>query len=337
MKHFGKFKIEIRNEETGIIKDTGYIDNLVLNNYFSEPSSRYYFKRLYLCFGTGSTTPAVTDKTLVDMVPGVIGTNTSLNFPQVIKGYDSTTKIFTHTIEITFEGGKGDIQGNISELGLSYNSSVGNTGFITRALVKDEQGNPTTISLGENDILTVNYTIGYTVDLTSSLLETKTINIKGQDTTVSYHAIGYDSGKSSTSLGLWATESSISTANKYLAWCVNRDAFDYLKAYTGSVLDFSKATVSEETDVVYSRFSSLSSLTTLDGTSIKKGISEPIVVDAGTGTGTWNFLVLSYKRTSLLDNKFDSSIAMVFDPPIIKDENEEFIFNNLDLICSRKI
>lgn len=336
MKHFGKFKIEIRNEETGIIKDTGYIDNLVLNNYFNSIKSTYLFNDLYLCFGTGSTPPAVTDTSLVSMLPGNLRSAQYLRGSRFIKGYDSNTKIFTHTIEIPFEGSKGAIQGNISELGLSYKTYVGNTEFITRALVKDEQGNPTTISLGENDILTVHYTIGYTVDLTSSLLETKTVNIKGQDTTVYYHAIGYDSGKISGDSSVWATEDSTRSENRYLAWCLNRYSFSYIKVYTGSVLDFSKATVSEGTNFVYSVPYRLSREDVPDGTNITKKLSSPLVVGTGEGTGSWDFLVLSETPKSLLDNKFNCSVAMVFDPPIIKDENDEFIFNNLDISCSRK-
>lgn len=337
IKHFGKFKFKIENTDTGEVKETGYIDNLVLDNYFNQSNSRFNFYYLYLCFGSGSTAPSSTDVTLENMLPGYISSGRYLKYDRVKRGYDAVTKTYTYTLDITFSGTKGAVQGNVSEVGLSYTTRLNNDEFITRALVKDDNGVPTTISLGANDILTVYYTIGYTVDLNNSLLESKTVEIKGQPTNVELHAIGYDRTNWQTPNDIWADEDGTNSGQRYLAWSVNIYCVNYLNAYTGGIDDFSKATPSPGTQVVYKHGTNLSRDIEVDGTNITNKLSTPVVVPPGKGTGTWNFIVLSSSSNSILSSSHSSSVALVFDPPIEKGANDEFTFNNLDVSCRKKL
>lgn len=183
IKHFGRFKIVIENKEkqTKVVHD--WQDNVVLKKVFNAHLSTYPINTLYLWLGTGSTTPTSSDSGLVSPTHMMAGSyNQRGNRMSTI--VDRSTGIMKYTTEQVFTGSTGQVVGNISELGMSVLSgSYNDTYVFTRALIKDNEGNPTTITLGEFDKLTLYYDYGWEFDLNQELLNT-TFDYKGINTNV---------------------------------------------------------------------------------------------------------------------------------------------------------
>ena len=146
IKQFGKFQLIARNVKTGVIQDTGWIDNLVLDNCFNfifQPMGVNWFIDL----GTGSTPPTVADTSLETPLD-----SKAAGTPSATKAGASTS--FSSPIYSTSAGWEltynlGEVVGNVSEIGIKRDNNL-----MTRALITDGAGDPTTIVLGANDILT---------------------------------------------------------------------------------------------------------------------------------------------------------------------------------------
>ena len=157
MKPFGKFQIKTRNIITGKETNTGWCDNLVLNQAFNEvrvPVSSYVWK---IQLGSGSTPPSLSDTSMETLI-----ISKGAGAPSGAKAGSSTTfssPVYSTSAGWELEFGIGEVIGNISEIGVT-----GGTLLTTRALITDEFGDPTTITVGVDDILTVNYRIGYEID-----------------------------------------------------------------------------------------------------------------------------------------------------------------------------
>lgn len=101
----------------------------------------------YCHVGTGSTTPANTDTTLAAFLAS---TTTKISANQ---GVQSTPPYYGwNVIQYRFAPGVAD--GNISEVGIGWGAS---TNLFSRALVLDEEGDPTTITVLEDETLDVYY------------------------------------------------------------------------------------------------------------------------------------------------------------------------------------
>lgn len=156
MKLFGKFQIKVKNVVTGKETDTGWLDNIVLNNAFNKvtPNGGYYIQ-----LGTGSATPSVSDLALDSFLVSVSVGASNKNLAGASTSFSSPVYSSSAGWEEVFP--LGAVVGNVSEIGLSGSASGD---LITRALITDALGDPTTITVGINDILTVNYLVGYEVD-----------------------------------------------------------------------------------------------------------------------------------------------------------------------------
>ncbi len=185
MKLFGRFRIQVKDTITGKDTDTGWIDNLVLNNTFTQlrlPVSNYSW---IIQLGTGTTPPTLADTSL----------ETWLYSKGVSGGWDGGGAAFNDPIYSTSgilsqEYALGEVVGNISEIGLSNTSS--STGNLhTRALITDGAGDPTTITLTSTDILKVTYEVGYEID-TSFDAGAVTVDFDGQsvDLTAKWLSLG---------------------------------------------------------------------------------------------------------------------------------------------------
>ncbi len=157
IKFIGKFQLIVRNVLTGKITDTGWLDNLVLDNVFNYKYVPASSASWYIELGTGSTPPTVADLSLETLLISKFANNP-------VSGAAGSGTDFISPIYSTSEGWElvfdlGEVIGNISEIGISANNNL-----FTRALITDGSGDPTTITLGANDILTVNYRLGYEMD-----------------------------------------------------------------------------------------------------------------------------------------------------------------------------
>lgn len=310
VKHYGRFSIKVENTETGEIRELPEQDNLVLNKAFSLGGFTERVQGGFYClFGTGSTAPDITDTGLSNPLRTYLYTTPYVGRKAFFSGND-----FFVEMNMQFTGVAGSVIGNISELGLSLTSNE--TGLFTRALIKDDYGTPTTISLGANDILTVNYTYGCTIDLTTSLITSKDITIGGVVTTVELHWADYDIDNDYD--GFWYTDDRRSNmpANP-IAYC------EYLNPYQGVIEDFSDI-ASQATLLKASSTSSPNpSAGYADGT--VSGVSMTNAsFPAGSCTGTWNGIL------------FYSSVAcnvccLTFDPPLVKGADDVFTIDSLIL------
>lgn len=101
--------------------------------------------------GTGTTPPEGTDAGLENSIGSVV--NTGYVSGSRSRSADRSTVDWTYTKVFTF--GLGAISGNLTEIGCSDEDGY----FISRALIKDDLGNPTTITVLPSEQLVVTYRI----------------------------------------------------------------------------------------------------------------------------------------------------------------------------------
>lgn len=143
-----------------VVQDTGFFENIITDaglhalatfegDYNESDFRKAFFKEIYI--GSGATAPTAEDEALENLVAtGVnptyftIGTSESLDFG----GYVG--------VKMKKQFNKGDFVGMLSEVGLGVDTP---TVLFSRALVVDESGTPTPITVTANDFLTVIYTV----------------------------------------------------------------------------------------------------------------------------------------------------------------------------------
>jgi hypothetical protein len=321
VKHHGRFSIKVTNTETGEVRELPKQDNLILNKAFSLSDFSKSANYVFCFFGTGSSVPSVTDVTLASEV-GYISTGTSVNggfTTESVRG----ANLFTSETTIIFEGTTGKIKGNISEIGLSLTYTE--SSLFTRALIKDEHGSPTTISLGASDIVTVEYTYGFTIDLTTSLITSKNVIIGGVSTTVELHWADYD--VNNVTHGLWDTSNPSLLKNlprNPMAFC------KYLNPYEGVISDFSD--IDDQVTFLKASYNSAPNPSsgysdgTVSGISLSNG-SFP----NGNCTGTWDGILFSQQNLNCF------TCALTFDPPLVKGADDVFTIDSLILGAIRGI
>lgn len=330
MNYFGKFRIEVSNKETGDYYDTGFNDNVFLNKFFSLSNAASKSYRPYVVFGSGSSVPTINDTNLQSSILGanILSETTQINTKT------QTNNVFKYEKVLTFEGTKGKVQGNISELGLSF--SQYDSLLFTRSLVKDTQGNPTTISLGANDVVKLTYKIGYTVDLNTSLLDTQTINIGGVQTTVELHAAGYN--KTGNPDGnFWEPKSDY--VGQYAIYWMGLDTYTtfsdalFAQVLQGDVTDAGNFTLAPGTTILKPTTRLRRSLNA-DGTYINSTLANISSV-AGDAVGTWNIIAFSTGNLHADDPSYCPVFYIKFSPGIVKQQNEDLDISGLTVRCGR--
>lgn len=181
----GEFRCVVKRADGSTKIDTGYQKNLILNqglDFFGGGNGSDMMA--YCVIGSGNSQPSYTQNKLDTAVLGVRGTASSTKYD-----YDAsrdgnlykTNKVCKYSFT-----GLNNV--NISELGLSSNYTNNTTYYLcTRALIKDSQGNPTTITVLSGEILEVYYKIWAVYDTTD---KTGTINlIDGVGGSVAYNYV----------------------------------------------------------------------------------------------------------------------------------------------------
>lgn len=145
------------------VNSTAFPSNQVL----SSANYSYGIMRR-VAVGTGSTAPTVNDTDLVSTLASKTENNdTAVNNTY---SYDSNTDTFEFVHSKSFPFPLGAVVGNISEVAVFSNTTVAgvyNT-LVSRALIVDDLGNPTTITLTAEDQLVVVYTMVLQVPRTIS-------------------------------------------------------------------------------------------------------------------------------------------------------------------------
>lgn len=144
-QEFGaRFKLVARNAKTDeITKETEWFLNEVLDTGLNRMSVGVWFNTC--CVGSGNSTPNPSQVSLDNFIA-----STTLQ-QDGTGGVQTTTSPVYWWYRITWRFGEGVAAGNISEVGVGWSD----TGLWNRALIKDINGNPTTITVLSDEYLDV--------------------------------------------------------------------------------------------------------------------------------------------------------------------------------------
>lgn len=203
MKVCGEYNLVITRAD-GTITETGWFDNLILDlgldymgtGTMDQSGNTFNPPMVANCqVGTGSSTPLVTQTGLDARVAGTSfnGFNTPYaNTPRTVSPYEFLTTF-------TFPFAQGAVVGDITEVGVGPSGTAST--LFSRALILDNGGSPTTVSLISIDQLTVYYRIKLYTPLTdftgSVIISGDTYNYTGRQAgatnggNMSWHLCGY--------------------------------------------------------------------------------------------------------------------------------------------------
>ena len=168
----GEFRVVVKRADGSTKIDTGYQKNLILNqglNFFGGGNGSDMMG--YCVIGGGNSQPVYTQNKLDTAITGVSGANFSTKYDYDAARDGSLYK--TNRVRKYSFTGLNNV--NVSELGLASTYSNATTYFLcTRALIKDNNGNPTTITVLNGEILDIYYKLWAVYDTTD---KTGTLNL----------------------------------------------------------------------------------------------------------------------------------------------------------------
>lgn len=166
----GYYKIEVKRPD-GSTRLFFEFPNLVTNNGLDRIcTGGIYFPNCYV--GTGSTPPVETNTQLENLVAYKTG-HSSMSGPASAPSLPNPYRWFRKT----FVFPQGAYVGNVSEVGVGW----GATTLFSRSLIKDENGNPITITLTSIDVLTITYEFRFYLN---DVVSEYTLDINGVTTNI---------------------------------------------------------------------------------------------------------------------------------------------------------
>ena len=191
----GEFRCVVKKSDGSTKIDTGYQKNLILNqglDFFGGDSG---YMTSYCVIGSGNSAPSFSQNKL-DAFLASAGIATATVYKT---DYDKTRDGNLYKASVTNKYTFTNIVGNVSEVGLASNyTNSSSYNLCTRALIKDSNGNPTTISVLSGEILDIYYKLWRITDLTD---KNTTLNVlDGVGGSVAYNVItrpsyiGFNSG-----------------------------------------------------------------------------------------------------------------------------------------------
>jgi hypothetical protein len=164
----GMYRLRVRGPDRKVRKDTGWFPNLITNQGLDWLyTNGGYFNNFMV--GTANTAPANTDTTLAAQIAFI-----GLSNPQSPSNGNSGTPPYYGYINLFGEFPQGAAAGNLQEIGLGPSS----TGVFSRALIVNNVGVPTTLTVLANEFLDVSYQLQLyvpTVDVTGSVTVAGTV------------------------------------------------------------------------------------------------------------------------------------------------------------------
>lgn len=157
----GRFKLVATNSQGKERVLADWFDNLILDAGLNRLGTGGAIDRMSV--GSGNSTPTV-GQTALD---ALLGTTTSQSTSPV-RGYDSVGNQYVF-IRWTYRFAAGVVVGNVAEVGAGWS-----TGLFSRALIKDSDGSPTTVTVLSDETLDVIYEVR--VYLPSDVTDTLTIS-----------------------------------------------------------------------------------------------------------------------------------------------------------------
>lgn len=168
----GEFRCVVKRADGSTKIDTGYQKNLILNqglDFFGGGKGTDMMA--YCVIGSGNSQPIYTQNKLDTAITGVSGADFSTKY-DYDAARDGNIYKTNRVCKYSFTGLNNV---NISEVGLASSYTDVSTYFLcTRALIKDSQGNPTTITVLRGEVLDIYYKLWAVYDTTD---KTGTLNL----------------------------------------------------------------------------------------------------------------------------------------------------------------
>lgn len=184
MSLHGQFKIAVHDSNGKLKQELGWTNNLVLKNFFHNNMKSTVTLALHL--GTGTTAPTINDLNLANKTTYIYANSKWGTADPTLEVYRDGNFIHRE-VTMTFTASR---IGTFTELGLAWDYNALNS-LVTRALIKDSQGNPTTLTLVSGDILTVTYKLRVSFDISNPILASKVVTIGGVATTCTLRLVNY--------------------------------------------------------------------------------------------------------------------------------------------------
>lgn len=290
---FGEFKAMVLKDGK-VVKELPWQKNLVTDQFIRRAFQQSWGSNL--CVGTGNTPPSPGDVAL-DNAIARSNTRTAIEV-------DATPTSYAVTYNYRFN--VGNATGILAELGLTHVSPVNFTPsetqyMHTRALFKDENGDPTTLTVLADEELQVIYKYGWALELDGNgdrMSYSGQVDING--VTHNWNAYIY-----STSMGATLQQ--------------------MFNSGTGTVI-YSDAVLGEDMDTwnafqSFSRSQSGLSRLSLEASDYKYTATFRVASDQGNFENGINGIVS--RSTSIAQGP---AVAVTLDPPVMKTDTQEFTF-----------
>ena len=184
----GHYRLEVREAGTNKLKDVKEFDNLIVDRLLNLYSGQFGAQSQYITVGTSTATP---DPTAVNM-PGQIAYK-EVSSSVVIQNPTAPDYVSGRRFGTRFNAGA--INNTITSVGTINN---GNNTLCSWALILDDNGNPTSVTVGANEYLDVYYEMYYYPDLSETTgtftLEGNTYQYVAKPYAITNHVLGGYSG-----------------------------------------------------------------------------------------------------------------------------------------------
>jgi hypothetical protein len=193
----GFYRLEVNKAESNLlVKDTGWFKNIITDRGLVE----WYILPKFgsfddsgdiasnCCVGTGNTTPATTDVQLAAYLASASSTTGggTGGYPgKASAGYVAAAgaEPAYWYARYTYQFGTGVAAGNLTEVGTYPGGASYSADLFSRALILDDMGNPTSITVLSDEILTVTWELRWYLDTTDHSFS---FNLNGSPLTGTY-------------------------------------------------------------------------------------------------------------------------------------------------------
>ena len=199
----GRFRLMKKDASTGKVTHDSEFNNVILSQFLNQLNNQNLvasfgnsdtrFSMSFCAVGDGTTAP---DGNQTGLENELAITNANFGNPEFRTSsytYDTTTpgsEFLDHSITIRYTFDVGAVVGTIAEIGIRNGSLAGNL-FMSRALIEDQAGNPTTITVLATEQLIVDYTLRSRIPLQfSQSVQFRAGEIDEYNGTVSIRLIG---------------------------------------------------------------------------------------------------------------------------------------------------
>lgn len=185
-KFKGVVKYKIIDGNGNVKTESGRFNNLLLSGFYDRALDGNYLSCKVVA-GTGTSQPVVTQTSLDNPITALTySSNTNMSKLT----YDEVNEVCTGYAEWEIVFSQGEVVGNISELGFVLSGGTNINSLDSRVLIKDDQGNPTTITVLESEQLVVTYRLELSIHTPAAGI-VSTVDIGGVSHTVTCKPANY--------------------------------------------------------------------------------------------------------------------------------------------------